>query len=94
VKLLNSYIAGSTYIKDPKVLLVLRECDTLFSYVRSLRKWALVGYTNYDIDDIRQMFEFIRAENYELFRQFYELSKVELKGGKLVDVTSRYSHMR
>lgn len=94
VKLLNSYAASAVFIKDPIVLKVVRECDTLFSYARSLNKWALLGYTYYNLEEIRNVFNFIRAENYELFTQFYELSKVELKGGKLVNVTSRYSRAR
>ena len=35
-------------------------------------------------EEAREIFRFVRENNYELFKMFYEFSKSELKGGELV----------
>lgn len=59
--------------------------DSLYSFASKMKE----TYENRTIrivqSDAREVFQFIREKNYELFKQFYELHKVELKGGKLYD---------
>ena len=41
-------------------------------------------------DEVREVFRFVKENHYELFKMFYEVTDVGLKGGKLVDETIRY----
>ena len=36
-----------------------------------------------EIDEAREIFRFVKDNNYELFKSFYEVHTVELKGGRL-----------
>lgn len=63
--------------------------QTLYAFCRNNSK---LHYTNWafqtitvSIEETRDIFQYIRVNNYDLFKLFYELDLVVFKGGKFVD---------
>ena len=46
--------------------------DTMFFYCRRLLKGFTIDRMNWDVQKLRDLFQFIRENNYELFVRFYE----------------------
>lgn len=63
--------------------------QSLYDFCRSAVKfkytsWAFKTVT-LEIDEIRNIFQYIRVNNYELFKMFYEIDLIKFKGGRFVD---------
>ena len=65
--------------------------DSLYSFAKHMRKNYKYESTHIIQDEAREVFQFIREKNYDLFKQFYELHTVELKGGKLYDTGGNFT---
>lgn len=63
--------------------------NTLFQFASSFKEKRILGYP-FTKDEVREVFRFVKENHYELFKMFYEVTDVGLKGGKLVDETIRY----
>lgn len=59
--------------------------DSFYSFCSRLREEHIYRYIRYTIQEAREVFQFVREKNYELFKLFYELHSVELRGGKLYE---------
>lgn len=57
--------------------------DSLYSYASHLRDKNRQYRSELTKDEAREIFRFVKDNNYELFKSFYEVHTVELKGGKL-----------
>lgn len=67
--------------------------QTLYQFVASNKKlhyknWAFQNVT-VTTEEARDVFQFIRENNYELFKKFYEVDSIIYKEGELVDEWSR-----
>lgn len=67
----------------------LPTAQSLYAFCRDAARfhytnWAFVSVT-IPIDTIRNIFQYIREQNYELFVKFYEWDSVSFKGGKFVN---------
>lgn len=79
IELLNLYIKGVSkfgieYAKRAANIV------TLASFAASSKKKRRSKYDTIPIEEIREIFYFIRDKDSELFRRFYELSRVKLDG--------------
>lgn len=86
IYLFNLYAAHLPNINTPDSSKIIRE-ESLYSYVAILKKsrWnQRYRRMRIDISRIRELFEFIRKENYELFTLFYDCGHAEYEGGKLI----------
>lgn len=66
------------------------QAQTLYVLCREKKKfdywdWRFRNVT-LDIDTLRDTFQWVRENNYELFKMFYEVNKVELIGGEFQNV--------
>lgn len=61
--------------------------DSLYSFCYNMHEDYKYESTHIIKDEAREVFQFIRTKNYELFKQFYELHTVELKGGMFYEST-------
>lgn len=62
--------------------------NTLFQFAKSFTEKRTFKRP-FTKSEAREIFQFVRENNYELFKMFYETAKVGYKGGKLVDETIR-----
>lgn len=67
----------------------MRGTQSLYDFCRDTKKlryknWAFMSVT-VSTDDARNSFQYIRENNYELFKKLYELDSIIYEGGKLVD---------
>lgn len=61
----------------------------LFRYAQKAPLYNRYKQDIFDIYELRELFQFIRQENYDVFKDLYEKTSVTLKGGELVDDTAR-----
>lgn len=80
VILLSSYCGSPVPMTNGK-----GKKDSLFCFCQKLQDYR--RYKNYSIikDEAREVFQFVREKNYEVFKDFYELHSVILKGDKFVN---------
>jgi len=83
IKLINSFANVPAYYKgkpcDQTVYLLVKRYFT-----RDEKDEYLFKQTGYLFkEEARELFQFVRENNYELFKLFYECESVSLKGGKL-----------
>lgn len=82
IDLFNAYLIRSSNLKSDKYLQVYKY-DTLYNYILNLKEKRTLNNENFIKPEVRELFQFVRERNYELFRDFYECKMVTLKGGKL-----------
>lgn len=63
--------------------------QTLYRFVLAhsklqFKRWTF-KHVSLTTDEIRNVFQYIREHNYELFKMFYELDSIIYDGGKLVN---------
>lgn len=58
---------------------------TLFRYITTKKFFFGVNSKNFTLEELRDLFQMVREQNYEVFKMFYESCKVEFKGGKIID---------
>lgn len=83
IKLLNCYISTKwqeNFLPLKQTLYTLCRDAVRFQYT----DWKFHSIT-LTIDEIRNIFQYIRLKNYDLFKMFYEWDSVILQGGKFVN---------
>ena len=86
IKLINGYISST---KERTVKREgFRDFSRTFSMFRYVTSKNLVTSPTSDwtIEELRELFQFVREKNYETFKMFYESCLMEYKGGKIYDV--------
>lgn len=67
---------------------------TLYRFCRDNAKYHYKRYSflnmSVSVEDSRKAFQFIRENNYEVFKMFYELDRISYEGGKLIDEYGNY----
>ena len=58
---------------------------TLFRYITTKKFFFGINSKNFTLEELRDLFQMVREQNYEVFKMFYESCKVEFKGGKIID---------
>jgi len=58
---------------------------TMFRYVTS-KNLVEAPSSDWTIEELRDLFQFVREESYETFKMFYESCLMEYKGGKINDI--------
>lgn len=89
ITLLNCFM-GMTWQND-----FLPGSQTLYRFVLAhsklqFKRWTF-KHVSLTTDEIRNVFQYIREHNYELFKMFYELDSIIYDGGKLVNEWHRDS---
>ena len=82
LRLFNSYSLSTLNLKEEKFNRAIK-FDSLYSYASGLRDKNRQYRSELTKDEAREIFRFVKDNNYELFKSFYEVHTVELKGGKL-----------
>lgn len=59
--------------------------DSMYSYAHSRQESSRYNHDIITKDEVRELFQFVRKENYELFKSFYECSIPIFKGGAFQD---------
>lgn len=84
IQLLNSYcnvtVNAKKTIHEKKI-----ETDTMFKFVSSFKESSFLPKDIFSKQEARELFLFVKDNNYEVFKDFYECSTVVLKGGNLVN---------
>lgn len=57
--------------------------DSVFSFAKHLEENPVIKMYPFTKKDAREIFQFVRENNYELFSYFYECHRVRLRGGEL-----------
>jgi hypothetical protein len=61
----------------------------LYHYAKRFPQYHTHTTKDLLISDAQEIFQFIREQNYDVFKDLYEKTRVKLKGGELVDDTAR-----
>lgn len=59
--------------------------DTMFKFVSSFKDKSFLPKDIFTKSEARELFLFVKENNYEVFKDFYECSTVKFKGGKLIN---------
>ena len=83
IRLFNIYHNSYTYENEVSYYKMIEE-DTLYDFAASLMKkpYGTFGDDAMSISEVREIFQFVREQNYPLFKDFYECN-VRSLGGKL-----------
>lgn len=74
IQLFNSFLNGA---------LKYNKKGTLFNFVKTFKEYTYFQKDIFTKQEAREIFSFVKDNNYELFKEFYECQNVKLKGGKL-----------
>lgn len=61
------------------------ESDTLYKFVSHFNEKSNLPKDIFNKQEARELFLFVKEKNYEVFKDFYECSLVQLKGGNLIN---------
>jgi hypothetical protein len=83
IRLFNIYHNSYTYENEVSYYKMIEE-DTLYDFAASLMKkpYSTFGDDAMSISEVREIFQFVREQNYPLFKDFYECN-IRSLGGKL-----------
>ena len=92
IELINAFVLNIHQVPVNNSFLMWRamETESLFSFCKSFgidKHW----YKTFDIEEVKDIFNLVKEKNYDLFTDFYNKSKVELKGGQFINASIRYS---
>lgn len=93
VNLINAYLGTIKNVKidDIKRMNIINEYNSLYAFVSSFDEDVPQYKTRmFTKQKARELFQFVRERNYEVFKDFYAKSKVELKGGQFVNGTTKH----
>lgn len=96
IDLFNAFIKNILKVKVSDEFMMWRatELETLYSFVKSFEEWHHFKTRSFTKPEVRELFQFVREIDYNLFKDFYEKSRVALKGGILVDDTRSHKKKR
>lgn len=77
--LINCFISTTVSLPRARFDRVINY-DSMYSFVRKFEEKTRFNYP-FSKEDARQLFSFVRENNYELFSQFYDCHTVKLVGG-------------
>lgn len=80
IDLMNLYFSQNVYRKVFKP--GFRDFSTTFTLYRYITSQNFQKFNIMSIEELRELFNLVRVENYELFKMFYEVAQVEYIGGK------------
>ena len=85
IDFINSYACSLFDINEKKYYKILPD-DSAYSFAKNLKENPIIK--DYPIDKIgaREVFQFVREKNYEVFCDFYECHQVKLIQGELKNV--------
>jgi len=84
IELLNCWLSFrwfESYAPHSQTLYKFCRDNSYFHYT----KWSYLKKVELSFEEIRDIFQYIRERNYELFKMFYEWDEVKYKGGKIVN---------
>lgn len=81
LRLFNAYSISTLKLEEKQFQRGLKY-DSLYSYASHLKEKRFNYKGRISKEDAREAFKFIQENNYELFKQFYEVHTVNLKGGE------------
>src|SRR5574344_2111872 len=92
IKLFNAFIGNilPVRVSNEKLLWRAIELETLYSFVKIFEEKPRFKGRIFSKNDARELFQFVREENYDVFKHFYDTSKVKLDGGILVNDTTEH----
>ena len=85
IKLINGYISMNNRAPKKEEFRDFSKTFTMFRYVTS-KNLVESPSTDWTIEELRELFQFVREESYETFKMFYESCLMEYKGGKINDI--------
>ena len=80
IDLLNMYLKSTINLPFDKFNRVIKY-DSLYSFACSINDVNYIKTRTFNKAEVRELFQFVRINNYELFKDFYECHTVKLKGG-------------
>lgn len=80
IDLLNMYLKSTINLPLDKFNRVIKY-DSLYSFACSINDVNYIKTRTFNKAEVRELFQFVRINNYELFKDFYECHTVKLKGG-------------
>ena len=84
IKLINGYISMNNRAPKKEEFRDFSKTFTMFRYVTS-KNLVESPSSDWTIEELRDLFQFVREESYETFKMFYESCLMEYKGGKIND---------
>lgn len=87
----NAFNKNIQSVTDEKTLFYAINHATFYDFVKSFISFSTDSKYFTNIDEMREVFFLVKECNYELFKDFYNKSKVKLEGGKFVDDRRIYS---
>lgn len=84
IDLLNCWLSFqwfSSYAPHSQPLYKFCRDNSYFHYTR----WGFLKTVKLSVEEIRDIFRYIREHNYELFKMFYEWDEVKYQGGKIIN---------
>ena len=57
----------------------------MYNFIKVFQTNFNYAKTVFTIEEVREIFQFVRLNNYELFKMFYEWDEVKYRGGKIVN---------
>lgn len=92
IQLINAYVNNIFNVKVSDSLMMTRaiEYETLYSFVKSFEVAPKYSNRTFDLEEVRDIFQMVREQNYEVFKNFYDMSKVIYEGGKLINGTTKH----
>ena len=85
IKLINGYISMNNRAPKKEGFRDFSRTFTMFRYVTS-KNLVEAPSSDWTIEELRDLFQFVREESYETFKMFYESCLMEYKGGKINDI--------
>lgn len=82
IQLINMYSTTIINLDQKKFNYYIKD-DTMFKFAKKLEEKPRFKNRTINKQKAREIFQFVRENNYELFKLFYECSNVKLKGGVL-----------
>lgn len=89
IEFLNCYINTAAYNRTGHFD-DLNKYDSLYSFAFNIKEESSYKKNIFLKQEVRDLFNLVRINNYEVFEAFYNCHSVKLKGGVLVNESSRY----
>ena len=90
IGLINSFNTSLSSIRKPDIERKLKY-DSMYSFAFRIKEKSRLPKDIFTKNEVRNLFQFVRMNNYELFKSFYECHIPILKGGIFQDDGSRSS---
>lgn len=84
INLINSYSTSSNSLKKDFFEKTIR-FDSMYRFAYNLKEYSSLPKDIFLKRDVRELFQFVREKNYELFTSFYECNIPKMEGGKFTD---------